>query len=131
MAKVVSLLPEFLDQSDANPDPDPEPQPNGNGGPTTFNAVIVSGAGSTEVNGTYTERGEYDGKPYYNLVGELDDIYFSSILWEEGIWYIYDFTGSDFYESLENVSFPWLVEEWDWREANGVPPAPTLTPTNV
>jgi len=99
--------------------------------PTTYNAVIVSGAGSTQVNGTYTERGEYSGKPYYNLVGELDDIYFSSILWEEGTWYIYDFTGSNFYQSLENVSFPWLVEEWDWQEANGTPPAPTLTPTNV
>jgi hypothetical protein len=128
MAKVVSLLPDFLDQSGGNPDPDPEPQPNGNGGPTTFNAVIVSGAGSPEANGTYTERGEYDGKPYYNLVGEPDEVFTSSIFWDEN-WTIADITITNLYISSEDVAFPWLVEAWE--EANGFLPLPTLTPTNV
>jgi len=120
MAKVVSLLPEFLDQSDL------EPTPNGNGEPT-FNAVIVSGAGSTEVNGTYTERGIDVGKRYYNLVGQPDSFGFYLIRWDGSSWRI-SADDEDLYMSGSDTEFPWDAV---WEVSNGVDPVPTFTPTNV
>jgi hypothetical protein len=125
MAKVVSLLPEFLDQSG---DPDPEPEPNGNGGPTTFNAVIVSGAGSEFANGLYTFSGIYEGKPFYNRedADSIDET-FLAIRWTGSFWQIKPDDVE--YISPEDVPYPWLVASWD---VVGAPePAPTLTPTNV
>jgi hypothetical protein len=109
-----------------------EPIPNGNG--TTFNAVIVSGSGGGEfgsnVNGTYTERGEILGKPYYNLVGEPNDPEFGTVIRAEGgAWFILNFDDGALYLGNEDVAFPWLVETWSL--INGLEPLPTLTPTNV
>jgi hypothetical protein len=105
-----------------------EPVPNGNGGPTTFNAVIVSGAGSTEANGTYSETGEYEGKKYYNLQGS--DPFTSSVMWDSAVWNIFDEFSGAMYTSSEDVEFPWLVETWIVFDF-GQSPTPTLTPTNV
>jgi len=99
--------------------------------PTTFNAVIVSGAGTSAVNGTYTYRGEINGKGYYNLVGEPDAIDTSSISYDSGFWWIYDVNSFTNYEANEDVEFPWLVENWEIGGSMGEPPIPTLTPTNV
>jgi hypothetical protein len=122
MAKVVSLLPEFLDQSD--PDPDPEPQPNVNGGPTTFNAVIVSGAGTTTSNGIYTEDGEETGKKKYTAESG------NFIRWAGSGWELFDFAEDEtLYETTQvDTENPW---DATWQISNGAPPAPTLTPTNV
>jgi hypothetical protein len=108
----------------------PTPQPNGNGGPTTFNAVIVSGAGSTEVNGTYTERGEYNGKPYYNLVGEPSSVLIKSIFYDSGGWAMEDSIEGTFYYAESDAPFPWLAENWI-SGGYGEEPVPTFTPTNV
>jgi hypothetical protein len=99
--------------------------------PTTFNAVIVSGAGTRAVNGTYTYRGIYGVKGYYNLVGEPDATDTSSISYDGGIWWIYDVNSFTNYESNEDVEFPWLVENWEIGGGVGEFPIPTLTPTNV
>jgi hypothetical protein len=123
MAKVVSLLPEFLDQSG---DPDPEPQPNSNGGPTTFNAVIVSGAGSPLINGTYTIIGTTNGKPSYSDPTEVSNVF---MFWDETRWVIKEGI-DDYYESFEDVATPDLVVAWSAVDF-GSPPAPTVTPTNV
>jgi hypothetical protein len=110
-----------------------EPIPNGNGGPTTFNAVIVSGAGSELSNDTYTERGEYNDKSYYIRIGDPDlngdNISNStSIYWVEA-WIINNSSDGLLYFSEEDVEFPWLIETW--TALNGIEPPPTLTPTNV
>lgn len=89
-------------------------------------SVLVSGAGSDGVNGTYTYRGEEDGKSYYNLVGEADNININSIVWGGSVeWRIND-DGSEgiVYASLDDVEFPWLAT---FSLVNGVDPVPTVT----
>jgi hypothetical protein len=89
-------------------------------------SVLVSGAGSEEANGTYTERGEENGKPYYNLVGEADSLSEYSIFFGSGRWAISDFQGDLYYEASEDVEFPWLVEIWGASDV-GTGPSPTVT----
>jgi hypothetical protein len=95
-------------------------------GDIAFSATTVSGAGSSEVNGTYTYRGENNGKPYYNLVGEPDNVDQSVVVWIGDRWQILDAAQSESYESLEDTGFPWLVETW-MVAGVGQNPAPTLT----
>jgi hypothetical protein len=115
--QVASIITKLVEE-----EPEPEPE--------TYNAVIVSGAGSSEANGTYTERGEAAGKPYYNLVGEADSTSEYAIFWDGDRWRILDFQGDSYYESNEDVEFPWLVVTWSIADIGELPP-PTLTPTNV
>jgi hypothetical protein len=88
-------------------------------------SVSVSGAGSSEVNGTYTYRGDYNSKGYYNLVGEDDNTTTNAIGWSGSNWFINDSVADTFYESNEDVEFPWLVTSWSITE--GANPAPTVT----
>ena len=91
--------------------------------------VLVSGAGSSGVNGTYTYRGEENGKPYYNLVGASSSIDSSSISWD-GLnnWVIFNAESNVPYEANENVEFPWLVATW---LVNDEEPAPIVTEVPV
>jgi hypothetical protein len=122
MAKVVSLLPDFLEQSSGGGDPEPEPDFTSNGEPT-FNAVIVSGAGTDTSNGTYVLSGEENGRNKY-VSGS------NTITWEGFInWFLFD--GSEernTYGSQNDVSVPW---DAIWEVEDADEPAPTLTPTNV
>jgi len=90
-------------------------------------SAIVAGAGSAAANGTYTERGTFMGKPYYNLVGEADDTGQLCIRWNDE-WEILGAGTYDtnmFYYSAPNVAFPWDVVTW--TEYNGSLPVPTVT----
>jgi hypothetical protein len=95
-------------------------------GDIAFSATTVSGAGSNEVNGTYTYRGESNGKPYYNLVGEPDNADTASVSWIGDRWIIVNSLQGERYESLEDTGFPWLVETWIVA-GSGESPVPTLT----
>ena len=89
-------------------------------------SVAVSGAGSSAANGTYTYRGDNEGKGYYNLVGQPDSTEESVVVWIGDRWQILDAFVTELYESLEDVEFPWLVETW--TAANiGENPVPTVT----
>jgi len=96
-----------------------------------FNAVIVSGAGSTSSNGTYTARGTLNGKPYYNLLGEATDNDFgdvaTGIYWGGSQWSI-AFQGGSRYASNNDTAFPWLAT---FINTGGESPAPTLTAASV
>jgi len=94
------------------------PAPTGN--------MIVSGAGSVDANGVYTPRGNYDGKPYYNLLGKPDNLEEWFIRWDD-LWRIDGDPAGDgvLYSSMEDVATPDLVTAWD--VTNGQPPAPTVT----
>jgi len=94
--------------------------------PITYNAVIVSGAGSAAANATWTERGTFGGKPYYNKLGDPNSTSSNVIKWSTNQWEIY--TGSPLYVSYSDTSFPWQAT---FIAAVGGSPAPTLTPTNV
>jgi hypothetical protein len=86
-------------------------------------SVLVSGAGSEEANGVYTERGEDSGKPYYNLVGQTDSLGQYSIRWDGGSWRI-TADDEDLYMSDNDTEFPWDAV---WEASNGTEPFPTVT----
>jgi len=88
-------------------------------------SVLVSGAGSTESNAVYTYRGEYFGKPYYNKVGEPDNIAKNSISFNDNRWDIRASDESTSYSSNENTDFPWSGTTWFANEGNE--PAPVAT----
>jgi hypothetical protein len=89
-------------------------------------SALVAGAGSSEVNGTYTPRGTNQGKPYYNLVGQPDDFSSSSIYWGGGTWQITFSDASTAYGTGdEDVPYPWNVVEW--LPVDGAEPVPTVT----
>lgn len=90
-------------------------------------SVAVSGAGSSAADGTYTHRGEEDGKPYYTLVGVPDNNTGElSIFWNGSVWGISNQFVEFYYESGEDVEFPWLVETWQISDI-GEGSAPTVT----
>lgn len=94
-------------------------------GAAAASSAIVSGAGTAAVNGTYTERGTSDGKPYYNLEGQPDNTGIDVIVWQTASvrWVIY--TNDSMYQSTDAVAFPWLVTTWVALE--GSEPVPTVT----
>ena len=79
--------------------------------------MIVSGAGSTELNGTYIETGTLNGKYYYEY-----DVY--RISWDGNMWVIGSIA-QIFYISQDDVSTPDLCTTWDVM--GGISPAPTVT----
>ena len=84
--------------------------------------IIVSGAGATEVNGTYAESGEEGGKPLYAKANS--DIV---IGWDSsGVWVIgtSDYVTAYYYSS-DDVATPDLCTTWEVNE--GEPPVPTVT----
>jgi len=86
-------------------------------------SVLVSGSGSAEANGTYTETGEANGKKYYNSSGSSIEI--SSISWDGSAWAIWNDGASESYTSTDDVEFPWQVTTWSGAE--GGQPLPTTT----
>lgn len=93
--------------------------------------IIVSGAGTTTVNGTFTERGSVNGYPYYNLLGEVDSTTVYVIKHDPtGLgsrWRIYGPAGDDEYiaSSAGAQATPDLVPAWSvWW---GMAPVPTVT----
>jgi hypothetical protein len=89
--------------------------------------VLVSGAGTAEANGPYTPRGDFGGKPYFNLVGSPDDTDNSCIRWDPlaTAWSIFLSDSTEAYTAREDVDNPWEVSEWS--EVGGESPAPTVT----
>jgi len=84
--------------------------------------IIVSGAGSSEVNGTYAVIGEEEGKPLYANNANSD----IHIGWDGDYWIIADIsTYFNYYFSNEDVATPDLCTTWE--VAGGDPPVPTVT----
>jgi hypothetical protein len=81
--------------------------------------MIVSGAGSVEVNGVYVFIREYLGRPEYSQSLIAD------IFWNGNYWSINSSDGSPLYLSYEDVATPDLVTTWQVED--GQPPAPTVT----
>ena len=81
--------------------------------------VTVSGAGTSEANGTYIYAGELYGKPYYAL-GE------NMLFWygAGGYWVL-----ASSYYSTDDVATPDLVTTWNVVN-DGIAPVPTVTSTN-
>jgi hypothetical protein len=87
------------------------------------NAVLVAGAGTAQVNGTYAHVDLAFDKPYYYDAQDACEI-----AWDGSAWHIFDGGGNTAYLSASDVYFPWDAE---WTVAGGAPPAPTVTGTRV
>jgi hypothetical protein len=93
--------------------------------PVPTGNIVVSGAGSAEVNGVYSLMGEYNGKPYYSSIA--DSAWDISAISYNAAWVIYN--NSSVFEYLGPPSgdeaTPDLVNTWQVTE--GQAPAPTVT----
>jgi len=78
---------------------------------------IVSGAGSNETNGSYTENGTSNGKPKYTYG------YFS--LYHNGSQWVIESCGSIYYINWDNTYFP---PKCNWNVNIGTPSTPTIVP---
>jgi hypothetical protein len=88
-------------------------------------SAIVSGAGTAAANGTYTQRGESGGRPYYNLEGQPDSTTLSCIVAVFDTFEIHGGDGTILYSAASGeLAFPWLAE---WVEVDGTSPAPIVT----
>ena len=89
-----------------------------------FNAVIVSGAGTVEVNGTYDAFVIEAGKQAYKKSANN-----YLLFWDGSSWALTNSdTSQTWYDSASDTNFPWEAE---WTVATGTLPVPTFTPTNV
>jgi len=84
--------------------------------------IIVSGAGSTEVNGTYVDTGQLSGdKPVYANNANSD----IAIGWDSA-WLIMNLsTDVIYYGSFDDVATPDLCTTWEVNA--GESPVPTVT----
>lgn len=87
--------------------------------------VLVNAGGTTAANGTYTYRGQFNLKNYYNLEGQDDSTTDYAIIWDGTQWLITDFEGTELYKGILDTDFPydqtWLQGEF------GAVPVPGVT----
>jgi hypothetical protein len=92
---------------------------------------IVSGAGSTDVNGLYTARGTYNSHNYYNLEGASSNPFVSSVVFYGHHWRIYNGSGDEAYTMLaadvDNPVDGGYLDQAADPMLIGFPPAPTVT----
>ena len=95
--------------------------------------MIVAGAGTTSVNGTYVELGTYNSRPYYGKGGAAAP----SIGYRYGGWIIsslectssytdFQYYYNSYYNSANNVATPNLCTTWN-KSPLGTLPVPTVT----
>ena len=82
--------------------------------------MIVSGAGSSVINGTYIESGTYNGRSMYDNGNYR-------ILWLGAGWGIVNYVNlAYYYRSTDDVATPDLVTTWTVYQT-GILPVPTVT----
>jgi hypothetical protein len=87
--------------------------------PLAFNAVVVSGAGSAQANGTYVLTGSLNGKGVWTLSNDAMIFYNASEGW------LINVSSEVLYLSTDDTEFPWEAE-YELNDGNN--PIPTLTP---
>lgn len=91
--------------------------------------IIVSGAGSPEVNGNYYLNGEGNGHPRYTLENSIYDT--ANIVYDSGLWVLaverYQPQMFLYYISTSSAESPELVDGWEVAPfGTAVAPAPTV-----
>ena len=91
------------------------------GVPAVLGTVIVTGAGTTAANATYTESGTDNGKPVYTAP---NGYYFSFV---SGYWELFDDANMSLYydSNYEDPGSP--ADVGAWAEITGTAPLPTVT----
>ncbi len=90
-------------------------------------SVLVATAGTIEVNGLFTYRGQSNSYPFYNLEGSPDDPTTLSIVNINAFFYITDSTGEQMYVGANSVDFPWQTA---FLTVDGDTPIPTVSQDN-
>ena len=93
---------------------------------TAITACFVSGCGSTDVIGIYTQNGTNNSKPYYNILGQGDSVTDYAIVNDGSKWQITNGAGEARYESADNPALP-ASATWVRVPGFGTDPAPTVT----
>lgn len=95
----------------------------------TQDTAVVSGSGTPEADGTYTDRGASGGKRFYTLVGQANNNSNFCIVWSGSArWEIWGATDL-LYTSTDDTQFPWQAT-FVSGVGTGVDPAPTASSTN-
>jgi hypothetical protein len=97
-----------------------------------LSGVVLASAGEATANGTYTRRGEFEGKPYYTLSTDADPalpltsfLYDTqSIYWDGNLWIAND-PAAGFYFSASDTDTP--QEATGWTGVGSSAPAPSVT----
>lgn len=85
--------------------------------------VIISGAGTAAVNGTYSYLGSYGGRPMYR---DFSSPGANTIMWDATYWRMMDGSGNpNYYTNSANTILP---PDSGWVAEVGEAPAPTLSP---
>ncbi len=88
--------------------------------------IIVSGAGTSAANGTYTYRGQHNTRNYWNLFGQADSVTNYAIVWTGSLWIMTDFSGATLYTIDTSSQYPW-DSIWDVKSGNvGLAPVPAV-----
>jgi hypothetical protein len=99
--------------------------------PPSNPSAIVSGAGSV-INDEYTPRGTFNGKPYYNLVGQPDSTDNNAVKYSGANWVITASDGSALYgSSVNSFAFPWLSVSWSVLDGDSPAPGVASSETTV
>ena len=89
--------------------------------------MVVSGAGTSAVNGTYVENGTLNGKPKYTY-STYRIVWKYHALLEDFSWFIDNSAGSaNYYIGPQNVATPNLVLLWSNSMMSGSTAVPTVT----
>jgi len=88
-------------------------------------SVYASAGGTWWAMGQYTERGIREGKPYFNLIGELPEPTTSAVSWDGFQWIFFDKASQGIYSSDEDVPRPGDATTWAVMQ-DGIAPAPDV-----
>lgn len=88
--------------------------------------IIVSGAGTSAANGTYTYRGQHNTRGYWNLFGQDDSTTDYAIVWTGSAWIMTNFAGATLYTIDTSSQYPW-DSNWTIEGGNaGLAPVPAV-----
>lgn len=87
--------------------------------------VLVQLAGSTLSNGTYTYRGQANGKYYYNLAGQATSTTLYVLIWTGSQWKLTSNIGTSLYTSSDDELYPYNAV---WSQNLGLAPVPNFSP---
>jgi len=92
---------------------------------SAFADVLVKGAGYEPINGRYTERGEVNGKPFYNKHDAPTSTFIKAIYWSGFDWAISD-TPFVYYAAIDDTKYPYQAGQWYLILGPGPLPVVTL-----
>ncbi len=92
--------------------------------------IIVSGSGTPAADGTYTQRGTFNTRSYWNLYGQADSTTDYAWVWDGTNWLNTDLNGNTLY-TVPSAQYPWDSEAEIAAGNRGAYPAPAVAQSSV